>query len=935
MILFPDRRVRRRPRSPAAPFVLALLCRLTFTSPHLGAQTSVPGINETPWLVAGPFGPAGETSSSISPLAAPKGVETWLFDDLDRNWLEAEGQGAERPGEGSLRPGPVQKIGEAAWRQAAPHEGSIDFAAFFASEEQGLSSPLAPPPAPRGTAYAYREFDSTLAREVALKLDARGLLKVWFNGELLFSDRGAGLGSFGGREGATDRIAARVNLLEGRNRVLVKLTSTREGWSFRLRLRNLADEAAPPPGTRIEGLRIVMVSRNSPSGGAVDGFVVGLPAFSLPGKVRLSLLDRGLSRIASLETGLSTGFSLALPPGFSGPATLRAEGLGALAGLSPGSAALLIGDPSALAAEASSRARALAEASGGGATRAPESLVASSLFFHAALLSGEAEPALETFDSALDSLGEIEVLAAAIRSGRTDPASPYLQGSHRLAFRSPADGRLQPFSLYLPPLREGARRPGLLLALPADTPGGGRDDLREARALSAGSPLLFILVPRGRTQSAWNEVAERDLLALLDLVMTSWAIDPDLVHLSGDREGADEAWRLAQLQTGRFASAALFGGSTGTSLLENLRGLPLLVVQGGRDQDSRIDSGRRAVARLAELGAPLRFDLLPASGTAVRADWFGAAGAASLLAWLGDKRRDPWPLGLDLRAPSPRDGRLAWAAALELTKALRLGALRAEIVDTRHLRLTTENLALLELDLRHPALAKGGRILVNIDGYNLTADAGNPAARFRLGEKGRFVAIDTIDRAPSPNPGVGLPALYDRPLLVVYGTRDPAATASLRAQAELLALGRYPVLPDLALSGKTAAAVEPGPRPNLLLVGSPAQNLLAARLAPSLALPVGKEGFTIEGRPRGDAGLVELCPNPEAPEALVCLAWIPLVPEAALDFARDLVAPLRDPAQAAGPGGWASADLLVVERTAAVSYEGSFDRDWKVLRRAR
>jgi hypothetical protein len=288
---------------------------------------------------------------------------------------------------------------------------------------------------------------------------------------------------------------------------------------------------------------------------------------------------------------------------------------------------------------------------------------------------------------------------------------------------------------------------------------------------------------------------------------------------------------------------------------------------------------------------------------------------------------------------------------LGLDKPLSIGAIDAKIVDSRHIAIDTQNVSAFELDLRHPSLATGGRILILADGLNLTADAGSAHARFELRAGGSFARAKPGLPEALSNAGSGQAALFDGPLVIVYGSLKGSRTAENRAVAEALAVwdagsigtrGRFPVLRDSELTPEIEAAS------SLLLVGWPEDNAVLARLAARLPLqprggrvPVpataAGEGAGATGAgskpakgPSG-SGLLLVCPNPEMPGRLLGVAALPMRGKAAAVYARSLIAPLTGYSFQTELSGYASPDVLILDARGQSIWTGAFDWKWEKL----
>ncbi len=844
--------------------ILFLAALLAGAATDVGAATNVATPPDGGWLVAGPF---------------EQGALAGFEDSLDKDYLVSSGLSA--GGEAATAPLRVSAPGARTWREAGTGEG-VDFIALLG-------------PGADCVAYAYHDVFSSSARRAAMKIGSDDGVKVWVNGELVLARHVR-------RALSAEEDATPVSLAKGRNRVLVKVTQGQGAWGFALRLVPLEDDARAGASGKLAALAAYPDDLIVPQGGAIRGVAMTKPAFCVEGAATIELVGSGGEILASAPAPAAGRFSIKAPPGFSGPARLRAKGRGPLAGLASPETAILLGDGAAMARSAAAKARAAASS---GTDAAP------TLEFLAKALEGSLPPSFGGFDMSVLALAEVADMTA---SPARRPA-----GLARYAYRSVLDGSLQPFSLCLPPRYDPARRYGLVVALHG---AGGNDYEMAASLSSARSGDLLIVAPYGRGDLCYTGQGERDVLDVVDLVLARYAIDLDRVYVTGRSMGGYGAWRLGRLYPKRFAAVASFAGWTDAQCLENLSSTPVLAVHGDADGTVPIDSDEAAVRRLESLGADARLEVLPGIGHDAMGAWTEKGGPARILDWLKARRRVAWPAVVKVRTTMARSGEGAWASILGLARPLSIAALDARIVDSRHVTVDTQNVSAFELDLRHPGLAKGGRILILADGFNLTADSGSASARFELGPGGRFAAVRSAGPGATPrNGGSGYAALFDGPLRIVYGTKAKGRAADNLAAARALAewpSGSYEVIPDTAASPAMEASC------SILLVGGPEENEVASRLAGRL----GAQAKTGEG-------LILCCPNPEAPGRLLGLLAFPsqLRGKAAADFARALVAPLQGYGPGTEPCGYGAPDAIAFDKAGKPLWFGFFDWRWGKLSR--
>ena len=193
-------------------------------------------------------------------------------------------------------------------------------------------------------------------------------------------------------------------------------------------------------------------------------------------------------------------------------------------------------------------------------------------------------------------------------------------GLSRRAFRSPVDGSLQAYSLYLPRGFSLEQKWPLLVFLH----GNGVDELAlaanpEAHKLAdrLGMVLLF---PRARTVGGFYlGPDEKDVMANLAFLKKRLPLDWDRIFIGGFSLGGFGAWHIGLRHPGHFAGIVVISGVPALPLAEiegsaehqfnpadfadNAKRLSLLVIHGTKDSAVPVDSVRKVIEALREKGA--------------------------------------------------------------------------------------------------------------------------------------------------------------------------------------------------------------------------------------------------------------------------------------------------------------------------------------------
>ena len=869
------------------------------------------------------FGAAGETGDPanllghqwlvLGPFPNPSGGDWEDCSGFSRDYLSAYG------GEAAIRPKINQKTAGKIWRSYPGEQGTLDLTGPFGPIENSV-------------AYAYQEFKCDRPGPLALKLGSDDGIKVWLNGRLIWERHIH-------RSLMRDDDALRVDVKAGTNRILIKVDQGNGGWGFSARFRSLQEETADlrAQRTRPAKLQIILAkrflkTRESSRALTIPAVVATQPALAVSIPIELRLYDWRGKLLAEEKSQTGTTVNLALPNGYQNIARIQAVGNGPYSSMTNEAATFLAGDPEKISRTIVAWARRTAK-------RKPLSRgedIAATLTFLCDQLEGRVDRSLVTIDRNIRAIETLNQIRESLAKNGNKPWQPgTLRGLRQWAYRSPIDGTCQPYSLYLPEDYDPGRKYKLVVSLH----GYSGDDYNSATTLLEGvRPRDFIVAaPFGRGDLAYGTIGEQDVLDLMDLVMKVYPIDPNRVYLTGISMGGCGTWRIGQFYADRFAAIVPFCGWTGTDYLENLRNLSVLVVHGDADTSVPIESDENAVACLEDLGYKVRFEPLEGVDHNAWAGWVKKHHGNGLFDYLRDISRDPWPRQVILTTSYLRYRRLYWAGISELSGQGK-GVLDARIIDTRHVRVETENLTVFSLDLHHPALTQNGRILVDIDGYAVPADAGSRAEFVYSPTRNCFVWQPERRSGLASHQGGGLADLVTDPIFIVYGTRKPGRVEILKKSAAILAdwstgpvvsfgtkVGRFRVKPDTAVTKADLRGA------NLILLGTVAENRLTAKYAAAKQMPVkfDSKTVTVQGKKYPGAGFILVYPNPEASGRLLGILSLPFNTKTLEQFMVSLNLSLRQYAPGNGVGSFTTPDLMVLKSPGELLWSGSFDRNWR------
>ncbi len=113
----------------------------------------------------------------------------------------------------------------------------------------------------------------------------------------------------------------------------------------------------------------------------------------------------------------------------------------------------------------------------------------------------------------------------------------------------------------------------------------------------------------GNVPENLGELSELDVMNVLELTLEEFNVDPDRIYLMGHSMGGGGTWHLAITHPDRWAAIAPVAPAIYTSpdQLEAIRHLPVIVLQGDRDNLVPVSLARTWVARMEELGMTHRY----------------------------------------------------------------------------------------------------------------------------------------------------------------------------------------------------------------------------------------------------------------------------------------------------------------------------------------
>lgn len=565
---------------------------------------------------------------------------------------------------------------------------------------------------------------------------------------------------------------------------------------------------------------------------------------------------------------------------------------------------------------------------------------------------------------------EAEEFVANVEKGK--PPYEGRTGLVRRAYRSPLDGNLQPYALFIPrAYKPGGKALSLVVAahglnnspevalrvVTGEAPLGGFNSPREARHFG-GLPDFgaFVVAPWQYGNSGQRHLGEADLMRVIDEVRAAYPINENRISITGYSLGGTVSFVLPLHYPDVFSVSGPLCGYPNLLDWESIRkpphkpwedvllskryivnwaenGLhvPMLMIHGGKDEPRRSEVVAR---RYQALGYSHELDVQEELDHNVWDYGYGTEKKnkdgdkeADLLRRLLVRKRPEVPDHVRFVTGEFRYGKAYWV------RILGLGSLdKFADIDARYskkdgtITLQTKYVQSFALDLKQLGLKQEPKVIVN--GKTISGPISGDVAYFVLQGSEFVVVPDEPSRAGKKRAGVSGPLddLDRHPRLIVYGTQDPEQAEENRMVAEHFAsfdtfAARYPVKSDVEV---TEAEID---SKSLVLIGNAKSNRLTALFEANLPVKFESNALTFRGKryEGADVGLSFIHPHPRnAQEYVVVHAGVGVVGTLASRhlprFSPDFL--VYDARMTAQRGGHLLDQRQVLEG-------GFFDLEWK------
>jgi S-formylglutathione hydrolase FrmB len=526
----------------------------------------------------------------------------------------------------------------------------------------------------------------------------------------------------------------------------------------------------------------------------------------------------------------------------------------------------------------------------------------------------------------IDDAHDLDDLSAALEQRRdpyvphTTPGAPadpgaYKTGFMRRAYRSPADGKLSEFAVYVPPDFSPDRTYPLIVALHGmnghpmqmlmwlfghDDP--ARDGAWEDRHPRRDLPALnaIVIAPDGHFNAMYRDIGEEDVMRVVDWAMATYPIDPSRVTITGPSMGGIGAAAVALHHPDRFAAAEpLCGyhsyfvrGDIGGRTLrpwekfiaeqrsnvfwaENGMYLPLYVVHGTRDLPE--ENSSVLIDRYEELSYAVKHEHPDLGHNVWQTTYEDLKGAQ----WLLTHRRPMHPRAIRFKTPRTRWADDAWVHVRELASSDAWGEVVARVDGGNVIYAATHGVAALALDRDTERVDDAAPVTVSVDGRKVTFQAGEPIELHKA--DGGWTAGPTRHDGLYKHGRVTGPIrdVFHEPILFVWGASDPAQARANEEVARAWAHVRWGVRVDYPIMSDAEFYALGEPLANdraLFLVGNAKSNRVVRDLEADFPVSIDGTDVVVGARristkdgetDRSQLGAAFIRPNPRRADRYV------------------------------------------------------------------
>ncbi len=256
---------------------------------------------------------------------------------------------------------------------------------------------------------------------------------------------------------------------------------------------------------------------------------------------------------------------------------------------------------------------------------------------------------------------------------------------------------------------------------------------------------IAVVCPHGRGTTEYRGIGENDVLTVLDEVCRRFRIDEDRIICSGQSMGGTGTTYLCCRYPDLFAAGVPLASTYGhLALVENLRHVPMLYVQGAKDWPIYAKDGPIPITkRMKELGYDGRLWMIPDVGHNTM-----KVSTDEVLDWALKHRRVRHPKRVTFRAYLPIHGRAYWTEIQVVDRIGPFAEIDATVGEDNTIDVKLRNAKRIALRPGPELLNMGKPIRVVVDGREVFRSRCSREQEIRLTLEGDRCSASLAPRDP-------------------------------------------------------------------------------------------------------------------------------------------------------------------------------------------
>jgi enterochelin esterase-like enzyme len=464
------------------------------------------------------------------------------------------------------------------------------------------------------------------------------------------------------------------------------------------------------------------------------------------------------------------------------------------------------------------------------------------------------------------------------------------RGRIKIGYLSEIDNTYQPYDVFIPNSYDPSRKYALVISLH-----GYQNEIQkysnflgENKKAIPDSLHVITTALYGRRNHFYQGAAEEDVLTVMNEVQSKYSIDPDKIYLIGSSMGGYGTWSIGLSYPHLFAAVSpvcapsIFQGTkfvnsiSPIEYISNAQNLPARIYHGAADSTVNVNNSRQMTGRLKEMNYNYVYTEYPSVG---HDSWNNADADNDRLPWLLQYTRNLYPKTIKHKAFYLRYGKAYWLQITGKKNWNEFSEIQGEITGDAEIRIHTENISSLYIDLRHPSLNSSKSLKIVIDNDSTVMYIYPEEMDFHISKDSVWVKGTSTESSLRKKRGLEGPfgAAEINKFLLVYGTGKPDKVCFLKKIGTLLQKNYSNSDMDIKLVPDTLVIQEKlAETYNLYLIGSPDENLYLKDILPGLPVSFSKDSMELHGTySRLETGLQMIYPNPKQTDKYIIIDKYP------------------------------------------------------------